>query len=111
MNKNLVRRFVPPVLEQSLRLLGYAKKIGWLQTAIQKKPVDGEGKPIPWLCYWTIHLLEQRITPTMVVFEYGCGQSTLWWSERVARVISCEHDVAWYNKLRLELPENVTLIH
>ncbi len=45
----------------------------------------------------------------MQVFEYGCGNSTLWWSERVARVFSVEHDRGWYEKVRCKVPGNVSL--
>jgi tRNA A58 N-methylase Trm61 len=47
----------------------------------------------------------------MVVFEYGSGSSTLWWAKRVFRVVSFEHDHAWYNKLLKLIPENVEYVY
>jgi predicted O-methyltransferase YrrM len=43
----------------------------------------------------------------MAVFEYGSGNSTLWWSRRTTRVVSCEHDKVWYDVMRDRLPANV----
>lgn len=39
----------------------------------------------------------------MIVFEYGSGGSTLFWSDKVKEVISVEHDRAWYSKIKQEL--------
>lgn len=43
----------------------------------------------------------------MEVFEYGSGNSTLWWSQLVSRVVSCEHDKKWYDRIREKIPSNV----
>jgi hypothetical protein len=49
----------------------------------------------------------------MTVYEYGSGGSTLWFSARVARVVSIENDPAWYDRvavsLRLKCRTNVDL--
>jgi protein-L-isoaspartate O-methyltransferase len=34
------------------------------------------------------------------VFEYGSGNSTLWWSKRAEKVTSVEDDEAWYEKIK-----------
>ncbi len=47
----------------------------------------------------------------MMVFEYGCGNSTLWWANHVKQVISCEHDREWYEKMKLRIQPNVDLHH
>lgn len=47
----------------------------------------------------------------MNVFEYGCGNSTLWWASRVQRVVSCEHDQSWYGEVKKTVPGNVELHH
>ncbi len=45
------------------------------------------------------------------VFEYGSGNSTAWLAERAATVTSVEHDSGFYNMLKSQLPDNVTLIN
>lgn len=46
----------------------------------------------------------------MSVFEFGCGWGTLWWAERVAKVVACEHDEAWLRQIAARAPGNVTLL-
>lgn len=35
----------------------------------------------------------------MKIFEYGSGNSTLWWSEKVDSIISVEHDKQCFEKV------------
>ena len=58
---------------------------------------------MPWLTFPAIHQLQQMINNQMVVFEYGSGGSTLFWSGKTKKVISVEHDGAWYAKIKKEL--------
>jgi hypothetical protein len=94
-----------------MRLRRYLRKIGWIDSAIDNRSVDGKGEPIPWLCYAAIWMLEPRVKPTFRVFEYGSGGSTLWWAKRAHHVVSCEHDFKWHRKMKRQMPPNVTYIH
>lgn len=38
----------------------------------------------------------------MAVFEYGSGNSTIFWASRAKEVISVEHDELWHNKMKQE---------
>lgn len=84
--------------------------IGWTRSIRAGKPVDAEGHPLPWLNYATIWFLEERLQPQRTIFEYGSGNSTLWWAGHLRQVVSCEHDAAWAGYLRHNLPANVTLM-
>lgn len=53
----------------------------------------------PWLTYPAIDLLDGHAKPTHRVFEYGGGGSTLFWCDRVAEVVTVEHDAAWFKAL------------
>lgn len=81
---------------------------GWLRSVQEGVPCDLQGRPIPWYTYPCIRFLEGRVKKEMTVFEYGSGHSTLWWSERVQRVVACEHDQAWYQSLSPRLPAHVS---
>lgn len=59
------------------------------------KPTDKEGKYLPWLTYGAIAFLQERVKPTMGVFEYGAGASTVWWAKHAEVVHACEHNPAW----------------
>ena len=95
----------------SLRKRGYLFEMGWLESHRQKAAVDLEGRPIPWITYPSLTFLENRVRKEFVVFEWGSGNSTLWWANRVKRVMSCEHDRVWYEKMKNLLPTNAELSH
>jgi hypothetical protein len=56
----------------------------------------------PWLTFGAIRFIEKIVRPDMTVFEYGSGGSTLFWSQRVEKVFSVEHNRGWYEKMRYE---------
>jgi hypothetical protein len=93
---------------------GYLEKTGWRNSAGKHLPVDRSGAPLPWLTYPAISFLQKRLegkAAGLSVFEYGSGNSTLWWSKQVQRVVSCEHDPQWSAYFRSQLPPNVEYIH
>ena len=95
----------------SLYRRGYLYDTGWFQSHRQKASVDRNGEPIPWMTYPSLTFLEERLKREFVVFEYGSGNSTLWWANRCNHVISCEHDADWYAQVLTRIPENVELKH
>lgn len=95
----------------SRQLAAYLERIGWFRSFREQLPIDGAGGALPWFTYPAIAFLEERIRPDMAVFEYGAGNSTLWWAARVASVASCEHDAEWLEFLRPKAPGNVEFLH
>ena len=93
----------------AMGIQGYLKDIGWINSYLLKMPVDNKNKPLPWVTYPFIDFIEDRLDTTMKVFEYGSGNSTLWYADRVAVVIAVEHDKFWYDKVLNTMPDNVTL--
>jgi predicted O-methyltransferase YrrM len=75
---------------------GFFRDSGWLLSMERGEAVDREGRPIPWLTYPALDFLADRVHPALAVFEYGTGNSTLWWGPRVSRLVSCEHDKEWF---------------
>lgn len=88
----------------------YLYHIGWFRSRHAGLPVDNDGKPLPWYTYSAISFLNERINKNMSVFEYGSGNSTLWWSSRVKKVTACEHDLEWYNLIKPSVPPNVVYL-
>jgi hypothetical protein len=86
-------------------------RLGYFASASARVPVSADGAPIPWLTYPALAFIEPRIRPTMRVFEWGTGQSTLWWAARVASVRSVEHDAAWHRQMQSRVPANVHYSH
>ncbi len=89
----------------------YLDQIGWFKSVEEQLPVDRDGNCLPWFTYPAISFLNGKIQSDMTVFEYGSGNSTLWWSQRVSKVISYEHDFGWYSSLKERFPSNVTYRH
>ena len=89
---------------------GYLREMGWYDSYHQQRVIGALGEPIPWLTYPLIRFMSERLTSSMTVFEYGSGNSTLWWASRVKRVISIEHTRHWYEYLASRVPSNVELI-
>lgn len=57
---------------------------------------------MPWISFPSLKYIREITRPEMIVFEYGSGGSTLYWSSRVQKVISIEHDREWYQLLKNE---------
>ena len=56
-----------------------------------------------WITYKARAWLESYLQPTMSVFEYGSGGSTLFLSKKVHKLISIEHDPDWHKKVSCAL--------
>ncbi len=109
-----MRRFPRASAAAGLALLGARsalRELGWFRSFAERMPVDADGAPLPWFTYPAIALLGPRVPPTARIFEYGAGQSTLWWAERAAAVRSVEHDADWVELLRPRLPGHARLQH
>lgn len=50
----------------------------------------------PWLCPGTVAFCRSHLTKQSKVLEYGSGRSTRWFAERVASIISVEHNTEWH---------------
>jgi len=91
----------PKKLNQGLsRYIGETlHPMGWIASFQAGLPVDTGMQPLPWWTYPAIDFMATVVRPDFQVFEYGGGHSTLWWSTRVARVITVDHDQAWVKKI------------
>jgi hypothetical protein len=84
---------------------------GWYKSYNSKTAIDKQGKPIPWCTYPYIKFIEPRLKRYFNAFEFGCGNSTLWYAERVGKIKSVEHDKSWYEQISKRLPGNSSIVH
>jgi hypothetical protein len=82
---------------------------GLLDSLQGPKPINAQGAPIPWLTYPAIDFLDAVVRKEWLVCEFGAGNSTLWWAQRVAQVHSIEADGPWFSAMQALVPGNVTL--
>ncbi len=71
-----------------------------------KASVDEKGNPLPWYTYPAIEYLESMDWSRRTIFEYGAGNSSLFWASRAARVTSVEHNEEWFNLLQKSKRDN-----
>lgn len=90
---------------------GFLSQMGWFRTLRTGLSTDGRGNPIPWWSYGCVLFLQERLHSKLRVFEYGSGYSTIWLANRVGTVISVETVRHWYEKIKMQTPQNVELLH
>ena len=81
-----------------------------VRSAALQQAVDADGRAVPWYTYPAIEYLRQLDFSGKTVFEYGSGNSTLFWGASAKHVVSAEEDERWYEALRSKLPANCELI-
>jgi len=115
---NKYKKIANVVLEPSLfkKLIsmgfgGYLKDIGWIESYKHHKPIDAKGNPLPWVTYPFIDFIADRLNRSMEVFEYGSGNSTLWYAQKVKSVYSVEHDKVWFESIKNSVLDNVNIYY
>jgi len=109
----IVRLIREPRLTRELLALasvGYLQDSGWNRSLLERLPVDAHGRPIPWMTLPFIDFIATRLTAALRVFEYGCGNSTLYYADHVGSVTSVEHDVEWHRTMQAHGKRNVTIL-
>jgi len=110
--KTIIKLLSEPKLFYSLvsfRSFGYLLETGWFESFKSGEPVDSELKPIPWFTYSAIDFLKEKLNSNLSILEFGSGNSTLFFAERVKKVISFEHNKDWHQKILKKIPANAEL--
>ena len=82
---------------------------GWTRSLLASQCVDAKGNPIPWYTFPAIEYLSQLDWSGADVFEFGCGNSTLWWSNRAKSVTSVESDREWFELVKGRIGNNCSV--
>ena len=94
---------VKPVLNHLRDFYGHGRSV------TEKASVDADGNPVPWITYPAIMFFEQLDLRSWRIFEYGSGNSTLYWASRVQEIASVESSRDYYESLLPTLPPNASL--
>lgn len=86
---------------------GYLYEKGWLNSIVSKEIIDKNLQPLPWLSYPAIDFLNEVLPANAKIFEFGAGNSTLYFANKYASVTSVENDPAWYNSLKHKLKPQI----
>ena len=101
MRKLIVRilvRLIPRALRDQLtnfKIL--AVDFGQWRSIKQQRAVDREGSPIPWYTYPATEYLKRFDFSDKRIFEWGCGNSSLFWAQRSKEIISVEDNKKWFD--------------
>ncbi|HLF20182.1 MAG TPA: class I SAM-dependent methyltransferase [Bacteroidota bacterium] len=95
----------------SFRYSGYIFQNGWFESLKTRSAVNASGEPIPWITYPSIRFLGERLPARAALFEFGSGNSTLYFARNIRSVVSVEHDREWFERIRLQLPRNAEIVY
>jgi len=90
---------------QILENLGYAESVK------AKLSCDAKGLPLPWYTYPAIAFIRQFDLGDFSVFEWGCGNSSLFFAARCQRVRSIDISLRWVDLIRKSAPANLDIHH
>tara|TARA_B100002019_G_C21259675_1_gene595969 strand:- start:1736 stop:2497 length:762 start_codon:yes stop_codon:yes gene_type:complete len=92
---NFLSRYLRRIVTGLLTPISFAMRSGHFKSSMLEKSVNKSGKPIPWLTFPCIDFLENRSLSNKSVLEFGGGQSTIYFSNKVRKVITFEEDEKW----------------
>lgn len=88
-------------------------QLGWFKSAWRMSSIDEKGNPVPWLNYPAIHFIKIKKDKfkKLSVWEWGSGNSTMWWSKYSSSVTSVEYDKGWMDRVSEQIKKkNAKLI-
>ena len=83
---------------------------GHMLSAARMRSIDANGEPVAWITYPALEFLKQLDFSDKVVFEYGCGGSTIFWSRIALHVDSVEDNPVFYEEFQPLAPTNCSLM-
>lgn len=92
-----------PARKQARNFKSLAREYGQWRTIRDWDSVDSNGEPIPWYTYPATEFLSHINFSRFKVFEYGSGNSTLWWSKRAKQVTSVEDHDIWFRRINSKI--------
>ncbi len=102
-----IRHFLKQMYNFKLLSIDY----GQWRTIRDSNSVTLHGRPIPWYTYPATEFLSHLDFTQFKVFEYGAGNSTLWWSKRAKYISSVENDEVYYKKIKDLLKNKNAICH
>ena len=99
--KNFMRKYgilsTPDPLGEVYSIL--AKRHNLTHTVQTMIPTAPDGSPVPWYTFPAIEYFQALDAKGLDIFEYGCGNSSLFWAQKGANVWCVEHDPEWHKTI------------
>lgn len=96
------------VLLRNVNIL--ATEHGQWNSINRNQSVDRLGRPLPWYTYPAIQYLDALDVSGCDVFEFGSGNSSLYWAGRARTVTSVEDNPLWHKHVLAGAMVNQTLL-
>ncbi|MFT7087074.1 MAG: putative O-methyltransferase YrrM [Rickettsiales bacterium] len=92
-----------PFLQKITKII--AEEYGFSKAEELAIPVDKNGDALPLYTYPAIEYLSSLDFSGKNIFEFGSGQSTLYWLLQGAKVVSVENNIEWIENIAENLKE------
>ena len=100
----VTRKLLPRSIGTSLSYLKILESdYGYAYSSFKWSAIDKNNNPLPWYTYPAVEYLKQLDYSQKTVFEYGSGNTSIFWSKLAKKVISVEDNNDWYKKVRQNL--------
>lgn len=110
--KNNKGAFENPEDEKFFRAVGILKNEYALGASMKKNEcVDKDGSPLPWYTYPSIEYIKQLDFSGKRVFEFGSGNSSIFWAGIAKEVMSIESDKEWYQSRVAAKKDNLKILY
>jgi hypothetical protein len=95
MSKVKINDVTLPIEELHFSFLSYKlrNEYGFLQSSKNNLPLNNNNEIIPMYTYPCYEFLNSIDWTDADVFEYGCGYSTLWWSDKKVNYVGVEQQL------------------
>jgi len=94
----IIQKILPLKIKKLLKNFKIlAIDFGQWQSIKKNISINKNNNPIPWYTYPAFEYLTQIDFSHKSVFEWGAGNSSLFWAQRAKEVISVESDKDWFN--------------
>lgn len=97
------------VMKRNFCTLGF--QYGQWRSVRERMAVDVDGIPIPWYTYPAIEYLTSFDFRDCDVFEFGSGNSSLFWASRARSVVSVENNQEWFEVVNHTKQQNQLIIY
>lgn len=107
----LMAKAFPSVLGTLRNAVRLARDYGQWRSMRERKPVDAKGAALPWYTYPAIEYLGSFSFKNKDIFEFGAGNSSLFWAHRARSLISVEDNKEWFLYVKGKAAPNHQVIH
>ncbi len=112
MIKKVVGKVIPQKVKKQLSNFGIlASNYAQYESIKNWDCVDKNGNKIAWYTYPAIEYIDNIDFSQKSIFEFGSGNSSIYWSNKAKDVTSIEHDKLWYEKVKSSFNANQTLLY